>query len=54
MPPNQNDVQDDELRNMDIDEIERVEKYWFGDHATWSHEQLLRLVVCESQLCSDQ
>ncbi|KAH5133432.1 hypothetical protein HBI56_047090 [Parastagonospora nodorum] len=30
---------------MDIDEIERVEKYWFGDHATWSHEQLLRLVV---------
>lgn len=35
---------DRDLANMDIDAAERHMKDWFGDHASWSHEQLLRLV----------
>jgi hypothetical protein len=32
------------LLNMDIDAAENHMKDWFGDHASWSHDQLLKLV----------
>lgn len=32
------------LRKMDINAAEKHMKDWFGDHATWSHEQLLNLI----------
>jgi hypothetical protein len=35
---------DESLLNMDIDAAEKHMKDWFGDHASWSHDQLLKLV----------
>ena len=35
---------EESLRNMDLDAAEKHMKDWFGDHASWSHEQLLNLV----------
>jgi hypothetical protein len=35
---------DESLLNMDIDAAENHMKDWFGDHASWSHDQLLKLV----------
>jgi hypothetical protein len=35
---------DESLLNMDIDAAEKHMKDWFGDHASWSHDQLLELV----------
>ena len=35
---------EESLRNMDLDAAEKHMKGWFGDHASWSHEQLLNLV----------
>ena len=32
------------LRKMDINAAEKHMKDWFGDHASWSHEQLLKLI----------
>jgi hypothetical protein len=32
------------LLGMDIDAAEKHMKDWFGDHASWSHDQLLKLV----------
>jgi hypothetical protein len=32
------------LRKMDINAAEKHMKDWFGDHASWSHEQLLNLI----------
>jgi hypothetical protein len=32
---------------MDLDAIKAHSKAWFGDHANWSHEQLLKLMVCK-------
>jgi hypothetical protein len=34
---------DENLLKMDIDAAEKHMKEWFGDHASWSHEQLLNL-----------
>lgn len=38
---------DESLRNMDIDAAENHMKEWFGDHANWSHEKLLKLFYSE-------
>ena len=35
---------DDNLLKMDIDAIEKHTKEWFGDHASWDHEKLLKLL----------
>jgi hypothetical protein len=35
---------DESLLNMDIDAAEKHMKDWFGDHASWSHDKLLKLV----------
>ena len=35
---------DENLLKMDIDAAEKHMKGWFGDHASWSHDQLLKLV----------
>jgi hypothetical protein len=35
---------DESLLDMDIDAAEKHMKDWFGDHASWSHDQLLKLV----------
>jgi hypothetical protein len=35
---------DENLLKMDIDAAEKHTRDWFGDHASWSHEQLLNLV----------
>jgi hypothetical protein len=39
---------DDNLLKMDIDAAERHMRDHFGDHATWSHEKLLKLFYCKS------
>jgi len=38
------ETMEESLRNMDLDAAEKHMKDWFGDHASWSHEQLLNLV----------
>ena len=38
------ETMNESLLNMDIDAAEKHAKDWFGDHASWSHEQLLNLV----------
>jgi hypothetical protein len=38
-----NNTMEESLRNMDLDAAEKHMKDWFGDHASWSHEQLLNL-----------
>lgn len=35
---------DDQLLKMDIDAAEKHMKDWFGDHASWDHEKLLKLM----------
>lgn len=35
---------DENLLKMDIDVVDKHMKEWFGDHAAWSHEKLLKLV----------
>ena len=39
---------DDNLLKMDIDAAEKHMKDHFGDHATWSHEKLLKLFYRKS------
>ncbi|KAF1956792.1 hypothetical protein CC80DRAFT_492288 [Byssothecium circinans] len=41
---------DENLRNLDIDEIEKRMKYLSGDHATWDHEKLKKLSYVEDLL----
>ncbi|KAG9187115.1 hypothetical protein G6011_04986 [Alternaria panax] len=41
------DAMEESLRNMDINAAEKHMKDWFGDHSSWSHEQLLKLVYEE-------
>jgi hypothetical protein len=43
-------VSEDAIRKMDFDAIEAMLKDRLGDHANWSHEQLLNLMICKLQL----
>jgi hypothetical protein len=49
-PSNKDKVNDETVRNMDFDAIEKMLKDRLGDHASWSHEQLLSLMICKLQL----
>jgi hypothetical protein len=40
---------DDAIREMDFDATEAMLKDRLGDHANWSHEQLLSLMICKLQ-----
>jgi hypothetical protein len=40
-------LNDEALQKLDIDAIEAFSKQRFGDATTWSHDQLLKLMVCK-------
>ena len=44
------ETMDENLLKMDIDAAEKHMKEWFGDHASWSHEQLLNLAYGTTSL----
>jgi hypothetical protein len=40
-------IDDDALQKLDVDAIEARLKKRFGDPTTWSHDELLKLMICK-------
>jgi hypothetical protein len=40
-------IDDDALQKLDVDAIEARWKKRFGDPTTWSHDELLKLMICK-------